>query len=144
MSRIIEVYTARFSPSVLRVHHQPSAVSLIKSTSTKFHRSRNESTARPKASCGICEACFTSLFGTAVRTKSHLQPYSCKSVLIAVFRLPSLGSVWDVRTGRTTHTLAGHHGEISSTQFSYSSDLCISGSIDRTCKVRFALFWGTV
>ncbi len=47
-------------------------------------------------------------------------------------------AVWDVRTGRCTQTLAGHHGEISSTQFSYSSDLCISGSIDRTCKVRKA------
>jgi dynein assembly factor with WDR repeat domains 1 len=44
--------------------------------------------------------------------------------------------VWDVRNGRCIHTLAGHHGEISSTQFNYSSDLCISGSIDRTCKVR--------
>lgn len=44
-------------------------------------------------------------------------------------------TVWDVRNGRCTHTLTGHHGEISSTQFSYSSDLCISGSIDRTCKV---------
>ena len=43
--------------------------------------------------------------------------------------------LWDVRTGRCVHTLAGHHGEISSTQFNYASDLCISGSIDRTCKL---------
>ena len=26
--------------------------------------------------------------------------------------------VWDVRNGRCLHTLAGHHGEISSTQVS--------------------------
>ncbi|CAM9437177.1 unnamed protein product, partial [Discosporangium mesarthrocarpum] len=48
---------------------------------------------------------------------------------------PPPQTVWDVRNGRCTHTLAGHHGEISSTQFNFSSDLCISGSIDRTCKV---------
>jgi dynein assembly factor with WDR repeat domains 1 len=36
---------------------------------------------------------------------------------------------------RCIHTLAGHHGEISSTQFSYTGELCISGSIDRTCKI---------
>jgi dynein assembly factor with WDR repeat domains 1 len=43
--------------------------------------------------------------------------------------------VWDVRNGRCIHTLQGHQGEISSCQFNYASDLCISGSIDRTCKV---------
>lgn len=37
--------------------------------------------------------------------------------------------------GRCLHTLSGHHGEISSTQFNFSGDLCISGSIDRTCKI---------
>ena len=31
--------------------------------------------------------------------------------------------------------MSGHHGEISSTQFNFSGDLCISGSIDRTCKI---------
>ncbi len=44
--------------------------------------------------------------------------------------------VWDVRSGRCIHSLTGHQGEISSCQFNYSSDLCVSGSIDRTCKVR--------
>ena len=43
--------------------------------------------------------------------------------------------VWDVRTGRCIHTLTGHRGEISSCQFNYTGDLCISGSIDRTCKI---------
>jgi dynein assembly factor with WDR repeat domains 1 len=43
--------------------------------------------------------------------------------------------VWDTRTGAVIHTLAGHHGEISSTQYSYTGDMCISGSIDRTCKI---------
>ena len=33
------------------------------------------------------------------------------------------------------HTLSGHRGEISSTQFDFSGELCISGSIDRTCKL---------
>ena len=36
---------------------------------------------------------------------------------------------------RCLHTLAGHHGEISSTQFNYTGDVCISGSIDRTAKI---------
>lgn len=36
---------------------------------------------------------------------------------------------------RTVHTLTGHRGEISSTQFNYAGDKCISGSIDRTCRV---------
>ena len=45
--------------------------------------------------------------------------------------------VWDVRTGRCIHTLTDHQGEISSCQFNYASDLCISGSIDRTCKVGY-------
>eukprot|EP00501_MAST-03F_sp_TOSAG23-6_P000877 GSMAST32.ASY1.ANO1.913.1 assembled CDS len=43
--------------------------------------------------------------------------------------------VWDIKTGRCINTLAGHHGEISSTQFNFAGDLCISGSIDRTCKI---------
>ena len=43
--------------------------------------------------------------------------------------------LWDVGTGKCIHTLSGHHGEISSTQFNFSSELCISGSIDRTCKI---------
>ena len=40
-----------------------------------------------------------------------------------------------MRNGRCIHTLSGHQGEISSCQFNYASDLCISGSIDRSCKV---------
>ena len=36
---------------------------------------------------------------------------------------------------RSIHTLAGHHGEISSTQYDYRGETCISGSIDRTCKI---------
>lgn len=43
--------------------------------------------------------------------------------------------VWDAATGRCLHTLSGHRGEISSTAFDFSGDLCITGSIDRTCKV---------
>ena len=35
--------------------------------------------------------------------------------------------VWDVHTGRCVHTLSGHRGEISSTQFDFSGELCISG-----------------
>lgn len=145
VSRIFEVYTARSSllSYTSTLSHRPSA-----SIAAKFGRSTNVSIARPKTPSGIYERCFTSLFrwvlyGSAVHTKAHLQPYSWDyfySGLLFAFS----ASVWDVRTGRSTHTLAGHHGEISSTQFSYSSDLCISGSIDRTCKVMFALSWGTV
>ena len=36
---------------------------------------------------------------------------------------------------RCIHTLHGHRGEISSCQFNYTGELCISGSIDRTCKI---------
>lgn len=43
--------------------------------------------------------------------------------------------VWEVHTGRCIHTMAGHRGEISSTQFDFTGELCISGSIDRTCKI---------
>ncbi|RYY85916.1 hypothetical protein EON63_06695 [archaeon] len=37
--------------------------------------------------------------------------------------------VWDVRNGRCVHTLTGHQGEISSCQFNFASDLCISGAL---------------
>ena len=38
-------------------------------------------------------------------------------------------------TGQCEHTLTGHRGEISSTQFDFSGELCLSDSIDRTCKI---------
>jgi WD40 repeat protein len=40
-----------------------------------------------------------------------------------------------VRSGRCIHTLSGHRGEVSSTQFNYAGNLCVSGSIDRTCRL---------
>lgn len=39
--------------------------------------------------------------------------------------------IWDTRTGTCVHRLQGHTGEVSSTQFNYGGDLCVSGSIDR-------------
>ena len=42
--------------------------------------------------------------------------------------------VWDVRNGRCIHTLSGHQGEISSCQFTYSSDICVSGT-EHYCSV---------
>lgn len=43
--------------------------------------------------------------------------------------------IWDVRTGQCVHTLSGHRGEVSSTQFNFAGTLCVSGSIDCTCRL---------
>jgi WD40 repeat protein len=36
---------------------------------------------------------------------------------------------------RCAHELAGHNGEISSAQFNFSGDLCVTGSIDMSVKI---------
>jgi len=36
---------------------------------------------------------------------------------------------------RCIHTFQGHRGEISSCQFDWEGGKCITGSIDRTCKI---------
>lgn len=37
--------------------------------------------------------------------------------------------------GRCLHTLLGHTAEISSTQFNFLGDVCVSASIDKTIKL---------
>ena len=51
------------------------------------------------------------------------------------WRCEFCGALQEVLTGRCIHTLTGHRGEISSCQFNWTGELCISGSIDRTCKI---------
>jgi hypothetical protein len=76
--------------------------------------------------------------GCSYRSAPALPP--CPSVRLRP-PVPRAGSfdhstkVWDVATGRCLHTLSGHRGEISSTAFDFSGELCVTGSIDRTCKV---------
>ena len=70
-------------------------------------------------------------------TYSNHQPKITLHLTLPLSYTPHITQVWDVRTGRCIHTLTGHQGEISSCQFNYASDLCISGSIDRTCKVTY-------
>ncbi|KAL7678697.1 putative WD40/YVTN repeat-like-containing domain superfamily, coatomer beta' subunit (COPB2) [Plasmopara halstedii] len=88
--------------------------------------------------------------------------FNPQGTVIGTGSMDNTAKLWDVETGQELHTLFGHtaeivslnfdtqgeriitvlstilsnhHGEISSTQFNYTGDLCISGSIDRTCKI---------
>ena len=38
-----------------------------------------------------------------------------------------------MRTGTAIHTLEGHTAELSCSQFDYTGEYCVTGSIDRTC-----------
>lgn len=38
---------------------------------------------------------------------------------------------------RRVHTLIGHRGEISNVQFNWDCSLIVTGSMDKTCKVRY-------
>lgn len=40
-------------------------------------------------------------------------------------------NVWDTRSGVRIHTLDEHQGEISSTEFEFTGELCATSSIDR-------------
>ena len=42
----------------------------------------------------------------------------------------NMSCIQEVMTGRCIHTLAGHRGEISSCQFNWTGELCISVSLE--------------
>jgi dynein assembly factor with WDR repeat domains 1 len=44
--------------------------------------------------------------------------------------------VWHVETGACLHKLCGHQGEVVALQFDAAGEKLISGSFDRTAKVR--------